>query len=429
MILVDDAHAMPGRAPALAVHRKSWVRASRSPRAGAANPARVPRVRLAIDVVLLAGASGRESRRYVEMRLAYGGAASWWRRSTTRRSGAAPRVARVPRRLNQAAEGVVRRSCSQLPRARAHGRAGGRTARGPGRGSCARAGGGQSAVPEGGESARSAARPCSSRARRRAARHRWRHPHRRDSGSPIGSAAVRTRAARTDLARANARRRAGAARRGRRRRGILLPEIFDRVPGEPAGGYRIVRGAPIAPTPPRAEPPASLRARTSVPERCSSRLPSAPMRRRGDSMPSAYADRVPPPRAHRAAPVRLIGIAGFLLGIAFSMTWMLSSDRQPPSKPNVSRPAPTAVAAPPVQPAGPIIRRAPCRSARPRRDRACRSRSMRAIVSVTAARSARRRSRASRSGGPPRLPGAHAHGTTRQQTIDMKPGRSTVLFR
>src|SRR5206468_984370 len=118
-------------------------------------------------------------------------------------------------------------------------------------------------------------------------------------------------------------------------RGILLPEIFDRVPGEPAGDYRIVRGAPIAATSPRAEPQASLRARTGVPETvlvAAAAEPPPMPRRREIPMPSAYADRVPPPgSAPRGLPIRLIGIAGFLLGIAFSMTLMLSREyEQPP---------------------------------------------------------------------------------------------------
>src|SRR5262249_12879014 len=116
-ILVDDANAMPeASANALAALYHELDGALRVALA-AVRGAAARRVFRAfgpeIDVVLLAGGmNGREARRYVETRLAYGGArpelVAAFDEATI---DALHRASQgVPRRLNQAAEDVVRRA-------------------------------------------------------------------------------------------------------------------------------------------------------------------------------------------------------------------------------------------------------------------------------------------------------------------------------
>jgi hypothetical protein len=78
-------------------------------------------------------------------------------------------------------------------------------------------------------------------------------------------------------------------------------------------------------------------------------------------MPSAYADRVPPPAPPARLPIRLIGIAGFALGVGLSVTFMMK-DAPPslydpgmprfasPTNAPVPAPAPAPSVAPPSAP-------------------------------------------------------------------------------
>ena len=427
VILVDDAHAMSDAcAAALAALYEELGGALRIALAAVQGPA-AQRVFRAfgsqIDVVLLAGGmSGREARRYVEMRLAYGGArpelVAAFDEATI---DALHRASQgVPRRLNQAAEDVVRRATrTSLPRLRQLARLP-RARRSPPRARARRTAG---ARPR-----RRARRPPPPTARAAALRAL---PSRAaaDAAPRRGPAACSARpppARSADRARAAAGAEDADAGEDDDGRGILLPEIFDRVPGEPAGEYRIVRGTPLASTPPRGAAPATPR-----------RTPARA--RRVLVAPPGGTSRRAPPRAgrsrcrrrtriacraragRRGLPIRLIGVAGFVLGVALSMTWMLGrepdpprvlpigspSRPQPPAKPPAPRrdrtataprprePAPESAAAPQrARPRRPQPRRhrqraraSPCRSTR-RRGRSCGS---------TAARSARRRSRAFRS--------------------------------
>ena len=126
VILVDDANAMPEAcASALAALYHELGGALRIALAAVQGPA-AQRVFRAfgseIDVVLLAGGmSGREARRYVETRLAYGGARPELIAAFDEATiDALHRASQgVPRRLNQAAEDVVRRAIrGSLPRLR-----------------------------------------------------------------------------------------------------------------------------------------------------------------------------------------------------------------------------------------------------------------------------------------------------------------------
>jgi eukaryotic-like serine/threonine-protein kinase len=65
-------------------------------------------------------------------------------------------------------------------------------------------------------------------------------------------------------------------------------------------------------------------------------------------MPSEYADRGPKPTAPPRLPIQLIGIAGFLLGMAASLVWMIGRE---PLAPYTEPAAPAVSVAP--QPPGP----------------------------------------------------------------------------
>jgi type II secretory pathway predicted ATPase ExeA len=372
VILVDDAHAMSDAcATALAALYEELGGALRIALAavqGVAGQRVVRAFGSKIDVVLLAGGmTGRESRRYVEMRLAYGGAqpeiVAAFDEATI---DALHRASQgVPRRLNQVAEDIVRRATrSELPRLREIAAARGVAA--------------------------SAARPVAAVA--------LELPLEKDAplqmpvppavvapaapalpappavtAVPIGSAATE----RTGLpapappaARPPARHESGrrpaprlprpaapasaSPERPGDDRGILLPEIFDREPGEPAGEYRIVRGTPV--TENRGVAPATPRRQSGV-------VPSsvhvviddepgprpAPARHREIPMPSAYADRVPRPSRPPGPPIRAIGVAGFVLGVAGAMAWILGSESSPPrALPPAPKPPAIAPAKPPA---------------------------------------------------------------------------------
>jgi hypothetical protein len=230
VILVDDANAMPDAcASALAaLYRGARRRAAHRARGGAGPAAqRVFRAfGSSIDVVLLAGGmSGREARRYVETRLAYGGArpelVAQFDDATI---DALHRASQgVPRRLNQAAEDVVRRATrGSLPRLRELTQA---THVAPA----------ATAVP-----------------RRRRFRGAGRGRDVAGARGPARSSALRRPAYPFAAAAGCCRGAHGPSEESEEDgAGILLPEIFDRVPGEPAGEYRIVRGTPVRATPAR----------------------------------------------------------------------------------------------------------------------------------------------------------------------------------
>jgi hypothetical protein len=237
-------------------------------------------------------------------------------------------------------------------------------------------------------------------------------------------------------------------------RGILLPEVFNREPGEPAGEYRIVRGSAVAPTPPHGAVPATPRrplgARESV---LVTSPPETPARRsREIPMPSAYADRVPRARRPTGLPIRAIGVAGFVLGIAVSMTWILGREPEPPRVlPMVPKPpAPTAIHPPapdpmaprPARPAeaAPAARPVPEPAAPPERAAApIPAVRARVLVSINATPWAivsidGREVGETPLAGIPLEPGRHVFearmpdGTTRAQTVDVSAQRRAVAF-
>jgi hypothetical protein len=249
-------------------------------------------------------------------------------------------------------------------------------------------------------------------------------------------------------------------------RGILLPEVFNREPGEPAGEYRIVRGSAVAPTPPRAAAPVTPRrpigARESVLISPASETP--PRRMRDIPMPSAYADRVSRPSRQPGLPIRAIGVAGFVLGVALSMTWILGRESESPRVlPMVANPpAPTAVNPParrdamaprPARPAAAARPARPAPETAAPRDRAAPERApaprpapmpvpavpTRILVSINATPWAIVRIDGREIGetplaGIPLEPGRHVFearmpdGTTREQTIDVSAQRRAVVF-
>ena len=203
-------------------------------------------------VLLAGGMSGREARRYVETRLAYGGArpelVAAFDDATI---DALHRASQgVPRRLNQAAEDVVRRA-TRAPTAAAALRTGAGVAPAP-------------PAPEIVPAPPAAAAARARRARSAAARAVAAPPEPAGApppdtrGAASGAAdpcARPTLAARAADAGAPAcagsadRRRAPPSRASRARRRTAASccrEIFDRAPGEPAGEYRIVRGRSVA---------------------------------------------------------------------------------------------------------------------------------------------------------------------------------------
>jgi type II secretory pathway predicted ATPase ExeA len=494
VILVDDAHAMSEAcAAALAALYEELGGALRIALAAVQGPA-AQRVFGAfgsrIDVVLLAGGmSGRESRRYVEMRLAYGGArpeiVAAFDEATI---DALHRASQgVPRRLNQAAEDIVRRATrSDLPRLRQ-----------VAAGVVAKPAAAPRATPATPEIAPPPKPPEIARALERAERAPTAPvPRRIEAPAPPAPVPQRSEApappapAPTPERRVSRpaaapvvpeRRRApqrppmvprsprpGPAPDSEDDRGILLPEIFGRDAGEPSGEYRIVRGTAVPSTPPRGAAPATPR-RPGVPESVLvARAPEPTAERRREiPMPSAYADRVPRPGRQSAIPIRAIGVAGFALGVAISMTWIVGSEpdvprmveenENPPSAVNPPakraqkrKPAPAAPVAPPArapsEPAAPIAREvpAPAPAAPPapavsRAPEAAAAR-VRVLVSINATPWAVVRVDGREVGETPLAgisleAGRHVFearmpdGTTREQTVEISAQRRAVVFR
>jgi hypothetical protein len=245
-------------------------------------------------------------------------------------------------------------------------------------------------------------------------------------------------------------------------RGVLLPEVFHREPGEPAGEYRIVRGLPVAPPPVRAAGPATARrplgTRETVLVVSQSETPGLPVRRRRDiPMPSTYADRVPRASRPSGVPIRAIGVAGFVLGVALSMTWILGRESDPPralptvpARTAIEPPAPEAIAPRPARPAHAARPARPAREPMAPPDRAAPERApappapavaarTRVLVSINATPWAVVRVDGREVGetplaGIPLEPGRHVFearmpdGTTREQTIDVSAQRRAVVF-
>jgi type II secretory pathway predicted ATPase ExeA len=266
VILVDDAHALPEScASALAALYEELGGALRIALAAVQGPAAERVFRSfgdAIDIVMLtSGLTGRESRRYVEMRLAYGGArpelVAAFDEATV---DALHRASQgVPRCLNQAAEDVVRRAMrSSLPRLRELTEP---SAPEP-KAAPARAPAARSIEPAILELARARAvpppptPPSERRSERRAESVPVAEAPPVAAPAPVAAKPVPAPAPPPPvrppppgvpipipIARPPAPPPAheDPVDDGR---GILLPEIFDRVPGEPAGEYRFVRGSP-----------------------------------------------------------------------------------------------------------------------------------------------------------------------------------------
>jgi type II secretory pathway predicted ATPase ExeA len=238
-------------------------------------------------------------------------------------------------------------------------------------------------------------------------------------------------------------------------RGILLPGIFDRVPGEPAGEYRMVRGEPLVPSsgrpfyrhigndPPHARqsvlvapPPEFGRRRSDVPL---ATLPAHPV----EPAP------IPEPRL----PIRLIGVAGFMIGVGLATTyWVLT--RVPdvpqvrvtkfaqPTAPEVPAvPAPAPAEPPAAAPAPPPAREeTAARSAPAAPAPAAAATAPRAVaVSINATPWAVVRIDGREVGETPLAgialePGPHVFearmpdGSTREQTVEVSEERVTVVF-
>jgi type II secretory pathway predicted ATPase ExeA len=403
VILVDDANAMPEAcASALAALYHELGGALRIALAAVQGPA-AQRVFRAfgseIDVVLLAGGmSGREARRYVETRLAYGGArpelVAAFDDATIDKLHRASQG--VPRRLNQAAEAVVRRAMrGSLPRLAA-----------------------LSAPPPEPTPAPAPAPP----------------PEPPPVATPPARAVAPAQPVAPPAATPAAPASAPIPDKDNDGRGILLPEIFDRVAGEPAGAYRIVRGTPLAATPPSTTVPASLRDRVGAPETVlvwPAQTPARPVpepiaRARREA---AIATAPTPSRAPvTQVPIRLVGLAGFLLGVLMSMTWMLSREQQPPV---VFGPVPLPPAASSeVAPAPPAVAPQPApRRAVPAAIAVSINATPWAVVKIDG-----REVGETPLAGIPLAPGRHSFearmpdGTTRQQTIAVDAAHNAVVF-
>jgi type II secretory pathway predicted ATPase ExeA len=469
VVLVDDAHAMSDAcAHALAALYEELGGALRIALAAVQGPAAQRVIRAfgsKIDVVLLAGGmSGREARRYVEMRLAYGGArpeiVAAFDEATI---DALHRASQgVPRRLNQAAEDVVRRATrSELPRLRQL------TARAAAAPPASQE---DTGVRVGRESPQvSRSEPKASEEHQAGASRHSQPPTASVPAAPLPAAAApRPEPVRLPPSRPTAPRVpiASAPQPAPNPeppvddgRGILLPEVFRREPGEPAGEYRIVRGSAVAPTPPHGAVPATPRrplgARESV---LVTSPPETPARRsREIPMPSAYADRVPRARRPTGLPIRAIGVAGFVLGIAVSMTWILGREpdpprvlpmRKPPAQTAIHPPAPDPMAPRPARPAeaAPAARPVPEPAAPPERAPAPPRAAApipavrtRVLVSINATPWAivsidGREVGETPLAGIPLEPGRHLFearmpdGSTRAQTVDVSAQRRAVAF-
>jgi type II secretory pathway predicted ATPase ExeA len=410
VILVDDANAMPEAcASALAelYHELGGaLRVALAAVQGAAAQRVFRAFGSAIDVVLLAGGmSGREARRYVETRLAYGGArpelVAAFDDATV---DALHRASQgVPRRLNQAAEDVVRRSM-------------------------------RGAMP------RLAARVAPLATPARAA------PVVRTAPTPLRAPAPEPSKVATPPARAVVPppapapvapappSAAPAPKAGERDdgRGILLPEIFDRVPGEPAGAYRIVRGTPVA-----APPPPSTVLVTPAAHTASLLAPEPTVSARREAPTPMVPTRPREPVAQ--LPIRLVGVAGFVLGVLMSVMWMLGRDEPapivygpiqlPPAVPSVVAPAPPARAHLPSAPAR--------RELEPRRPAPPAPAPIAVSINATpwaAVKIDGREVGETPLAGIPLAPGRHVFearmpdGTTRQQTIEIDAAHKAVAF-
>jgi len=319
----------------------------------------------AIDVVQLAdGMSGREARRYVETRLAYGGARPELVAAFDEDTIAALHHASqgVPRRLNQVAQDVVRRSTRDaLPRLR-------------------EITGAASPPPvpiRPPLHATAVSTPAQSH-REPPAQVLPPAPAPVPLAPPAQALPPAPPPAPREPAQAVVRAQRGEAERRSDElddgRGILLPEIFDRIAGEPSGEYRLVRGrfvdtATGGAIESGAGAPSAQRG-VAAPKSESvlvARPPEPPARQRKElPTPSEYARRQealePPPTVGARLPIRIIGIAGFALGVALALFWTAPRGPAPPAAELPPAPpavTPLAVAPPVVRPAQPRVPRAP----------------------------------------------------------------------
>jgi hypothetical protein len=237
-------------------------------------------------------------------------------------------------------------------------------------------------------------------------------------------------------------------------RGALIPEGFDPAPGEPSGEYRAVRGAPqTSPSQRLTQPPVGRR--SSAPETVlvTRVSPAAAPARKPVPMPSAYADRVPPRGSLPLLSIRVIGVAGFALGVALAAAFMIA--RGPVES---FEPSPVAlIANPPAAPAGvPLVPDAVAPKAEPESPHASREAAApRALPLPTGKPAAAAPARITVSinatpwaivsidgrevgetplAGIELAPGRHAFsarmadGTTREQLIDVNSAHAAVVF-
>ena len=456
VILVDDANALSDScAAALSALYTELAGSLRIALAAVQGPAAQRVFRAfgsAIDVVVLAGGmTGSESRRYVETRLAYGGARPELIAAFDDATiDALHRASQgVPRRLNQAAEDVVRRATrAALPRLREL------TGAGPTAPLSVRvvaempAPSPEPATPPPErtviETTRLRAVPppppiAPAEPLREANSEAPREPDPKPSPTPMRIPPLRPSAPRVPIAPASPPppRPDSAADDGR---GVLLPGIFDRVPGEPAGEYRIVRGAPQPTrTSERASTPlASAESPRAVPESVLVAAASeTPGLRREVPMPSEYADRVP---ARGSPPwpvsIRLVGLGGFMLGVGISVAWMMI---RAPEQPHLLVPNPYIEAPGPPAPDAPAVPTAPGEAVAPPAQPTASAAPARVSVSINATPWAIVRIDGREVGETPLAgieldPGTHVFqarmpdGKTLQQTIQLSGSHASVVF-
>jgi len=351
VILVDDAHGMSDAcAAALAALYHELAGALRIALAAVQGPGAQRVFRAfgsAIDVVLLAeGMTGRECRRYVETRLAYGGArpeiVAAFDEATIEALHRASQG--VPRRLNQAAETVVRRATrSDLPRLReltagAEWEAETAAPAAPDRAVSSPPEALQPPAPANAIDPTPVAPPPEPESTRPS-------PARpaAPSLSIVRSAAPPPAIEVPPSPIADPNIDDG--------RGVLLPEFFERRPGEPAGEYRIVRGTALRPLPPHESATRGERPSVGVRETLAAAgAEPAVLPRQATQTRSPTETRRPQATRGIRVPNQVIGVVGFLLGIAAAMTWMTGRG---PSDPPTPVPEVNRSAAPEAKPSAP----------------------------------------------------------------------------
>ncbi len=392
----------------------------------------------AIDVVLLSGGmSGREARRYVETRLAYGGArpelVAEFDDATIDRLHRASQG--IPRRLNQAAEDIVRRTTrTTLPRLR-------RIA--------------ERALPAAPEPPAAAPvpepEPAPPSTLVRAVPplvHAVPPPAPAKPAPPAAEPIAVPEPVRAAAAPVRPAPKTPLPPDDDEDRGILLPE-FHRPPIKPeeerAAHKATSRG--IAPESMRRRGPGPETVLVATPGVPAAPAASAAQRRSDVPRPSMYSGLPPKPEETPRLPIRLIGVTGFALGVAISMMWMMGRQRPEPYL-LAPTPAPPAATAPaPKQVAKPAPKRVAPKPNAARREAApappaptvASLAPARVAVSVNATPWAIIRIDGREVGETPLAgielePGPHVFqarmpdGTTREQVIDVDVHRTAVVF-